>query len=127
QVVRSKSLAPWLVALACFGPFLLAWALYYCPWGASWLPRLPGSRELLEPAVPVPPSWYADGAPGPYRWALIYAKMAPCERDCEQHLTRLLQVHLALGRDQDRTQRMLWIADRQPGFADPELAVHRLD
>ena len=34
--------------------------------------------------------------------------MSPCEQQCAQHLGRLLQVQLALGRDRDRVQRVVW-------------------
>jgi hypothetical protein len=124
QAVRPKSLAPWLVALVCFGPFAAALFIYYAPFGRHWLPQLPGSRELLGEPVPLPPQWRSGGeAP----WQLIYARMSPCEQQCAQHLGRLLQVQLALGRDQDRVQRALWHVGSPPDLGDLELSTHALD
>lgn len=121
---QSKTLA--LVALACFGPFLLAALLYYGPWGVDWLPRLPGSRELLAEPVAVPPDWLPE-EPGAYRWWLIYAKMSACEQRCAEHVVRLHQVQEALGREQDHFGRALWLAAEAPDLDDPELVVRRLD
>ena len=115
QAVKHKSFAPWLVALVCFGPFAVALFIYYGPLGPRWLPQLPGSRELLAAPLPLPPDWRgaepggpaaAAGPPAP--WQLIYARMTPCAQQCAQHLGRLLQVQLALGRDRDRVRRVVW-------------------
>jgi hypothetical protein len=124
--VRHKSLVPWLIALACFGPFGLAILLYYGPSSLDWMPQLPGSRVLLTPPVPLPGAW-RTGPGGAYRWQLIYARMSPCEQQCARALTRLLQVQQALGKDQREVQRALWYAGVEPGFSDPELVVQRLD
>jgi hypothetical protein len=122
--MKHKSFAPWLVALVCFGPFVAALFIYYGPLGLTWLPQLPGSRELLSEPVPLPPEWQSGGeAP----WQLIYARMSPCEQQCAQHLGRLLQVQLALGRDQGRVQRAVWHVGSLPGLDDPELSTHPLD
>ena len=122
--MKHKSFAPWLVALVCFGPFLAALFLFYGPFGATWLPQLPGSRELIAPSAPLPAAWRNSG---PAPWQLIYARMSPCEQQCAQHLGRLLQVQLALGRDQDRVQRVVWHVGGLPDLRDPELVVHALD
>jgi hypothetical protein len=128
--MKHKTFAPWLVALVCFGPFLAALFFYYGP-GASWLPQLPGSRELLREPVPLPQEWRSPRAAGdaeaPAAWQLIYARMTPCEHECTQHLGRLLQVQLALGRDQDRVQRAVWHVGSLPQLDDPQLAAHALD
>ena len=120
--MKHRSFAPWLVALVCFGPFAAALLIYYGPF-RPWLPQLPGNRELLAEPVPLPVAW--RGGEGP--WQLIYARMSPCEQQCAQHLGRLLQVQLALGRDQDRVQRALWHVGRVPELGDPELTLHALD
>jgi hypothetical protein len=122
--MKHKSLAPWLVALVCVGPFAAALFIYYGPWGLSWLPQLPGSRELLVQPVPLPADWRDDSGPP---WQLIYARMSPCEQQCAQHLGRLLQVQLALGRDQGRVQRALWHVGSIPALEDPGLSTHALD
>ena len=133
--MKTRSFAPWLVALVCFGPFAIALFIYYGPLGPTWLPQLPGSRELLSDPVPVPQEWRshvevaeasAEVEPAP-AWQLIYARMSACEQECAQHLRRLLQVQLALGRDQDRVQRVVWHVGNLPQLEDPQLAVHSLD
>jgi hypothetical protein len=138
--MRHKSLAPWLVASVIFGPFAAATLLYYASPALEWLPRLPGSRELIEPPVATPPGW-PQGAPGAgssvYRWSLIYARMAACEQQCIQDLERLRQVHGALGRDTGRVQRVYLYGGEPPAIPDqtglqdgsnrPGLLTRRLD
>jgi len=121
--MKHKSFAPWLVAAVCLGPFVAALFLYYGP-GQNWLPQLPGSRELLAQPVAVPSEWQGGGAG---QWQLIYARMAPCEQQCAQHLARLQQVQVAIGRDQDRVQRALWHVGGLPDLDDPKLVTHALD
>jgi hypothetical protein len=121
--MKGRSWTPWLVALVCFGPFIAALLIYYGPL-RSWLPQLPGSRELLAEPVTLPPPWQVSGDSA---WQLIYARMSACEQQCAQHLARLLQVQLALGRDQDRVQRALWHVAELPELDDPQLLVHALD
>jgi hypothetical protein len=130
--VKHKSFTPWLVALVCLGPFVVALFIYYGPLGLSWLPQLPGSRELLRDPVPLPELW--RGATGsdaqteaPHSWQLIYARMSPCEQQCAQHLGRLLQVQLALGRDSGRVQRVIWHVGSLPQLEDRELLALALD
>jgi len=122
--MKHKSLAPWLVALVCFGPFVAALFIYFGPFGLSWLPQLPGSRELLQDPVALPAEWRPAGEA---KWQLIYARMSPCEQQCAQYLARLLQVQLALGREQDRVQRAVWHAGGLPKLDDSGLAAHALD
>lgn len=123
QGMRHKSATPWLVALACFGPFVVALLLYYG--GAAWLPQLPGSRDLLAQPVQLPQAWRSDPAAHP--WQLIYARMSPCEQQCAQHLGRLLQVQLALGRDREQVQRVVWHVGEPPSLGDAELVARSLD
>jgi hypothetical protein len=126
--MKTKSLTPWLVALACFGPFVVAMVIYYGP--HDWVPRLPGARELVEPPVAVPAGWLegstADAGRGPYRWSLVYARMTPCEEQCVEDLERMSQVRGALGRDMDRAQRaFFYVGDPPPdldGFLVRSLA-----
>jgi hypothetical protein len=122
--MKHKSFTPWLVAVVCLGPFVAALFLYYGPFGRTWLPQLPGSRELLAEPLALPAPW-RGGAETP--WQLIYARMSPCEQQCAQHLGRLLQVQLALGRDSGRVQRALWHVGDLPELDDPELQAHALD
>jgi hypothetical protein len=125
--VKHKSFAPWLVALVCFGPFAAALFIYY-GLGPNWLPQLPGSRELLRDPVALPAEWRATAEPGAApAWQLIYARMTPCEQQCAQHLGRLLQVQLALGRDQERVRRVVWHVGSLPPLDDPQLTAHALE
>ena len=125
--MRHKSLVPWLVALAVFGPFGLAMLIYYSPWGRDWLPQLPGQRELLTTPVTLPAEWLpAESGASP--WLLIYARMTSCEQHCAEVLDRLSRVQQALGKDQERVQRVLWHAGETPPLpTDLELRVQRLD
>lgn len=124
--MKHKTASLWLVALVCFGPLAAALFIYYGPFGRSWLPQLPGSRELLATPVPLPAEWRdADESPEP--WQLIYARMTPCEQQCVQHLGRLLQVHLALGRDQDRVRRAVWHTGALPPLGDLALVARPLE
>lgn len=124
--MKHKTWTFWLVALVCFGPFAAALFIYYGPLGPGWLPQLPGSRELLQPSVPLPSEWRDAGAEAE-PWQLIYARMTPCEQPCVQHLVRLLQVHLALGRDQERVRRAVWHVGALPPIEDPQLTARQLD
>lgn len=123
--MKQRSLAPWLVALACFGPFAAALLIYYSPWGLEWLPVLPGRRELLRQPVPLPAAWRSREGEAP--WQLIYARMDPCAQLCAQHLRRLLQVQIALGRDQDRVARVVWHVGERPVLEDAAVTARGLD
>lgn len=129
--MKRAALVPWLVALAVFGPFVAALLLYYVPPDLGWLPRLPGSRELLEPPLAAPPAWLEPApaaAGGRYRWFLIYAKMTACDRPCSATLERLRQVHAALAGDADRVQRVYWYAGVAPDIAaDRDLSLQKID
>ncbi len=126
-----RSLTPWLVGLVCLGPFALAAALYYGPWRLDWVPRLPGSRELVEPPLDLPQEWLAtapSAEPGSYPWSLIYVRIAPCGELCIEHLGRLRQVQLAVGRDLDRVQRVFLHTGDAPRIPnDGPILVRRLD
>lgn len=125
--MRHKSLVPWLVALAVFGPFAVATLIFYSPWGRDWLPQLPGQRELLSAPVPLPADWLPADA-GPRPWLLIYARMTACEQQCAEAVDRLSRVRQALGKDQERVRGALWYAGESPALPiDPALRVQRLD
>ena len=129
--MKRAALVPWLVALAVFGPFVAAVLLYYVPSDLDWLPRLAGSRELLNPPLAAPAAWLepsSGAADGRYRWFLIYAKMTPCDRPCSAALERLRQVHAALAGDAERVQRVYWYAGAVPDVAaDRDLSLRKID
>jgi hypothetical protein len=127
--VTRRSVVPALVALVCFGPLLLAIALRYGPFDLSWLPTLPGSRELVAPPIATPEGWLGsahDGAGAPYRWFLIYARMSACDQACARDLERLRQVQAALGQDVDRVQRVFLHVGAQIAH-DPALELRSLE
>lgn len=105
-----------LVALALlfFGPFLVAVLLYAGRGAFGGFERLPNpDRELIaEPGlVPLEPLRLADGSVSEAdwsrsRWSLIYARISPCEGECEPALIRLHQVWLRLGGDRDRARQI---------------------
>lgn len=47
------------------------------------------------------------------RWTLVHVLTGPCARDCVDALERTRQVHLALGDDMSRVQRLLVVTDSQ--------------
>lgn len=124
-----------LVALVCFGPMIAAYVLYYSGAPAG-LPRLANEqRQLLEPAVPLPPlsGRRASGEAVANIWAepvwsLIYARRSPCDDQCLSDLVRLRQVHVLLGRDQSRVQRVyLGEGDEARVDDDPAVVLGRFD
>jgi hypothetical protein len=128
--MRRKSWPLWLVAAACGGPFVLAALLYFGPFDLAALPRLPGSRVLIEPPVMLPPGVRPEpkAADGPAPWALIYLEMGSCEEsDCLATLERLAAVRLALGQDLERVQRVFVYARELPGVAEEGLDFVALD
>ncbi len=58
------------------------------------------------------------------RWTLVHVLTGLCERDCMEALARTRQVHLALGEDMKRVQRLLVVSDpRLLQHADPPSAI----
>ncbi|MGH8509753.1 MAG: SCO family protein [Gammaproteobacteria bacterium] len=53
------------------------------------------------------------------KWNLVWVTAAPCEIACRKRLDRMLQIHLALGKDLLRLQRLVIFLDRTraPQFA----------
>ncbi|MGB7216176.1 MAG: hypothetical protein WBE98_14160 [Gammaproteobacteria bacterium] len=128
--MKRFKLEPLLVALACLGPIVAAYLLYYYG-DPSALPRMANEeRTLLEPAVPLPPldsgADREDGEAagwGP-RWSLIYVRTAPCDTTCVEDLARIAAVHIRLGRDQPRMRRIYIGPEPEPLAAlDPMLAA----
>jgi cytochrome oxidase Cu insertion factor (SCO1/SenC/PrrC family) len=134
-VSARSALVPALIAATCLGPFVLALLVYYVPNELTERRLANPERALLASPMPlpkVPVRMAGGGMTGPdwarYRWSLIYARITPCEGHCASALARLTEVHLALGRNQARVQRVLLVADedfRMTG--DPELLVGYLD
>lgn len=53
------------------------------------------------------------------KWNLVWVTAAPCDGACRERLDRMLQIHLALGKDHLRLQRLVIFLDRAraPQFA----------
>lgn len=105
-----------LLLLVFFGPLLLAAIAYYGPW--EWAPRA-SHGELIEPPVALPRSALGPEAGeaqerAQNRWSFIYARLAPCEQECLDHLLRLHQVRLALAEERDRVRMVLLFAGPKP-------------
>ena len=118
-----------LAALAAlfFGPFLIAVVLYAGRDSFGGFGQLPNpDRELIAnpPAVPLEPLALADGGASEAdwarsRWSLIYARIAACQDPCVAALSRLHQVYLALGGDQDRVQQVFLMPASDVGAPVP--------
>lgn len=125
-----------MVALVCIGPMVAAYVLYYGGNPAE-LPRLANTeRQLLEPAVPLPPlsvhtasgDVIENAWAEPPLWSLLYARTSPCRDVCLAELVRLRQVHVSLNRDQSRVRRMyLGPGSEERVDDDPALVLGRLD
>ncbi|HEX6995810.1 MAG TPA: hypothetical protein VF339_16885 [Gammaproteobacteria bacterium] len=117
-----------LVALACFAPLIGAYLLYYLG-DLSALPRVQNpDRQLVSPAVPLPPPPGAaagDGVSGwGPDWSLLYVRTSACDDACREHVVRIAQVHAALGRDRDRVRRVYLGPDADAlASRDPKLAA----
>lgn len=117
-----------LLALLFFGPFILAIALYAGRGaiGGFGLIENPDRELIAEPvSLPVEPIRLAGGGESEAtwarsRWLLIYARLSPCEEECQAALTRLYQVYLALGHERDRVRKALLLAaDGPPPILPP--------
>ncbi len=109
-----------LVALATFGPLLAAYWLYHGGYLAG-LPRTKNpERHIFEPPVPLPPvaavagGRAVDNAWSGNTWSLVYARTSRCDDACVKDLVHLLQVHLSLGADKNRFQRVYLAPEPDP-------------
>jgi cytochrome oxidase Cu insertion factor (SCO1/SenC/PrrC family) len=125
-----------LIGFVTAAPFVLALLAYQGWFGSAPFPLLPNQdRELFTPPVALPdePLETLDGEIlgadwARHRWSLIYARMSPCEAQCGADLDRLQQVHAALGRDQDRVQRVFLTGDpRESSRRQSGLVAGRLE
>ncbi|HEU4619095.1 MAG TPA: hypothetical protein VFV10_13730 [Gammaproteobacteria bacterium] len=125
---------PLLVALVTLVPMAAAYWLYYSGRGAD-LPTLANEeRRIVSPPVALPPLAAVDGNGREIEnlwseplWSLIYVAAGPCADACGRDLTHLLQVHLSLGKDQDRVRRIYLGAAGGPPDGDPSLLRVRPD
>lgn len=99
---RIKLLA--IIALVVF-PILLAWLMYLYGGNLVTVNRTNNGELILPPKdfarLSVDSVAILDG-----KWALLIPGSIDCDRTCQQLLYYTRQVHIALGKDADRLQRI---------------------
>ena len=122
----SRSWAMLLLLAAVFVlPFAVGSGLFWSGWHPGSL-RIHG--ELIQPPRPLPPTGLhrPDGISMPTgmlhgKWLLVMPAADACNSpSCQQTLQQLQQVHLALGKEQSRVQRVL-IGKEAPLLAETEM------
>lgn len=115
---------------------LLLAALFILPFvvgsGLFWLDWRPGKfgnhGELLQPprTLPAVGLHHADGRPLPTsellgKWLLVLPVKGSCTTTCQNNLQGMLQVHVALNKEQKRMQRVLIVGDVSDSATDPPM------
>jgi hypothetical protein len=115
---------------------LLLAALFILPFvvgsGLFWLDWRPGKfgnhGELLQPPRVLPASglYHADGRPLPTpellgKWLLVLPVKGSCNTTCRSNLQGMLQVHVALNKEQNRLQRVIIVSDVSDSANDPPM------
>jgi hypothetical protein len=142
-----------VLAAIFFVPLFVAW-LWYANVESFRPTESIAKGDLVEPVRTLGSYELAAAGSGPGvtdeslhgRWALIYIGGPVCGEDCRQSLYEMRQVHIALGRDAERAQRVYvivgaaspddpaYLAEQHPDLSivqvaadDPWLAHFRLD
>ena len=109
----------WFVALSFIAPVVLAYVLYF----SGAITTYSNHGEILDPVIDVSQLKLKDDSNAPIprevftrKWLLISFVGADCDEACNARLYDSRQVHKALGKDQDRVERM--IVHLQPASAD---------
>ncbi len=123
-----------LLIIAMVGlPMLSAWFLY------RQAPELITTQRTNQGELIIPPLQFKDLAGDEEdiltgRWGLLVPGSGHCDENCTQVLYYCRQVHVALGKDNDRMQRFyLADADPDPALTDlisrehPHLKILRVD
>jgi len=106
----SKTHVFWLVVLIVALPIMLASYFYmhgsfqgsaHKKHGTLLTPPILVSELLLKTSQP-------QRQPAKPHWTLIYFQQSPCQRQCEKRLYSLRQIHIALGKDSSRLQRVFY-------------------
>ncbi|MDH3588582.1 MAG: hypothetical protein OEQ74_04190 [Gammaproteobacteria bacterium] len=103
-----------LIAFLFIGPLVLAWTLYL---GGLWRPGAGANHgELLQPVISLPrdPQPTIDGGTteGGFlygRWTLVHLIDGECDEACVAAVYKTRQVRLALGREIERIDRVLFL------------------
>jgi hypothetical protein len=115
-----------LLAALFFLPFVIGSGLFWL----DWRPEKFGNHgELLQPPRTLPASGlrHADGRPLPTaellgKWLLVLPVKGSCNSTCQSSLQQMLQVHIALNKEQNRLQRVLIVVDVSDSANDPPMA-----
>ncbi len=113
-----------LLAAVFFGPVLIAWLLYD-PTGSRPAGDTTAHGELLTPVRLVPDANLRvaredQDSPYPGRWTLVHTGEGACGETCRQALYETRQVRKALGKEDRRVQRILFLSSDAP--LDPAVA-----
>jgi len=113
-----------LLAAVFFGPVLIAWLLYD-PNGSRPAGESTANGELLTPVRLVPDANLRvaredQDSPYPGRWTLVHTGEGACSETCREALYETRQVRKALGKEDRRVQRILFLASDAP--LDPAVA-----
>lgn len=107
-----------LLAAVFFGPILIAWLLYD-PSGNTPTGETTANGELLTPVPLVPDANLRvaredQDSPYPGRWTLVHTGADACAASCRQALYETRQVRKALGKEDRRVQRILFLDSTAP-------------
>lgn len=109
-----------LIAAIFAAPVIASSLLYFTGWRPT---RYVNHGDLVQPARPIHDVDLRSAAGEPTRfaalpkkWTLLYFVPSPCDADCAQVLYKLHQIHLTLGKDQDRVQRVVIAASNDPSI-----------
>ena len=120
---------PWAMLLLLTAVFVLPFVIGSGLFWSDWHPgSLRNHGELVQPPRPLPPTGLhrSDGTSMPTRvllgkWLLIVPAADACNApSCQQTLQQLQQLHLALGKEQSRVQRVL-IGKEAPLLTEEEM------
>ncbi len=107
-----------LLVTIFFGPMILAWLLYSTGIG---FPSAPSTEHgvLITPVKLVSDTNLSvpreeQDSPYPGRWTLALAADGACNQLCEQLLYEIRQVRVALGKEDRRVQRILFLTSDTP-------------
>lgn len=110
----------WFLAALFFLPFFIGSGLFWLDWRPG---KFANHGELLKPPRPLPETGLlrVDGRPLPSaelrgKWLLLMPVQDACNASCQARLQQMLQVHIALNKEQSRLQRVLIVG----GVVDTE-------
>lgn len=106
-------------------PFVIGSGLFWL----DWRPEKFGNHgELLQPPRALPASGlnHADGRSLPTpellgKWLLVLPVKGSCNTACQNNLQGMLQVHVALNKEQNRLQRVIIVSEVSDSANDPPM------